>query len=99
MRPCTDSRPLGLALAGAAGASCGCAAAGLRTGARPPGRQPLLDRVETAADGAQLGLQLADVVVRSEPATLERLGHRAAATAEPVLGAAAEVVDRAGQVV
>ena len=45
-------------------------------------REALLDRVEPAADRAQLGLQLADVLVGGRPARVDRLGHRAPAAGD-----------------
>ena len=64
-----------------------------------PRREPLLDRVEPATDRAQLGLELAYVLVGGRPARVDRLGHGLAAAGDPLLGALAQVVHRLGQVV
>ena len=63
-------------------------------------RQPLLDRVEPAADRAQLGLELLDVVVGRGPAALDRAcarGERLGAAGRPPRSARVERALRASR--
>src|SRR5919204_1817186 len=58
------------------------------------GRQSLLDRVEPLGDGAQLGADLLQILVRGRAALLERLGDPLAKRLRPRAGAPHDLIDR-----